>query len=314
APARYTDLLAAFHGAGFDAEAFQRQWLDRAGAPALALEQVSVTAQDDGFRLNLVIEQTQQAEAYNLRVPLYVQLEGEPQARRLFADLQGRVFEGRYDLPAKPLRVDLDPAWEVFRLLAPGERPPALGSMFGAPRQWLVLPGRADAAEQAAWRNLAETWARRFGNVEVVMDQELKALPEEEPVWLLGWENHWLDGVRPRFTGAGQRLLKDAVQVDAVVFSRDAQAVVLLDPDTRRGPLGFIGSQTASIPRLAAKLTHYGSYGRLAFDLPEVKNRLKENLPVSASPLSVTLVERPVALELPVAPPLADTVRAALPL
>ncbi|MEN8175865.1 MAG: M1 family aminopeptidase, partial [Pseudomonadota bacterium] len=33
APARYTDLLAAFHGAGFDAEAFQRQWLDRAGAP-----------------------------------------------------------------------------------------------------------------------------------------------------------------------------------------------------------------------------------------------------------------------------------------
>jgi hypothetical protein len=51
--------------------------------------------------------------------------------------------------------------------------------------------------------------------------------------------------------------------------------------------LGFIGAdQPDVIIALARKLPHYSSYGRLAFALPEVKNIIKQSLPVKVSPLS----------------------------
>jgi hypothetical protein len=67
----------------------------------------------------------------------------------------------------------------------------------------------------------------------------------------------------------------------------DRHAVVLLDADNRRTPLGFIGAQTPEvIAAMASKLPHYSSYGRLVFELPEVNNIIKQNLPVLNSPMS----------------------------
>jgi hypothetical protein len=83
------------------------------------------------------------------------------------------------------------------------------------------------------------------------------------------------------------------------------QAVVLLDPDNRRNALGFVGARgAAAVAALARKLTHYGSFGRLLFDLPAVDNRLREGLAVKHSPLSRQFGDAEVALRLPDAVPL----------
>jgi len=66
----------------------------------------------------------------------------------------------------------------------------------------------------------------------------------------------------------------------------DRHAVVLLDTDNRRAAMGFIGAQAPEvIASMARKLPHYSSYGLLVFELPEVNNIIKRNLPVLNSPM-----------------------------
>ena len=77
-------------------------------------------------------------------------------------DLAGARAERTIELPARPLRLAVDPAFDVFRRLDPREVPPALGGLFGAERVTLVLPERAREGAQAelaaAYRALAAAW------------------------------------------------------------------------------------------------------------------------------------------------------------
>jgi hypothetical protein len=242
-----------------------------------------------------------------------VTLEGEPEARRLDVTLTGRDATVRMDFAQRPLRVDVDPAFETFRRLSELERPSALGRLFGAPRQWLVVPSRASAQAQSAWKELAQAWAGRYRNVEIVEDT---APPETSPgdaVWLLGWENLLLENLRERFAGQNQRLDAAGAVVDGATYGSAEHAVVLLDPDNSRPALGFIGAEgVTEIRRLASKLTHYGSFGRLVFDRPGMENRVRDRLDVEISPLSVRF-EPAASLKLPPEPFLGDVAGLSLP-
>ena len=89
---------------------------------------------------------------------------------------------------------------------------------------------------------------------------------------------------------------------------------MLLDVDNARPPLGFIGVEdVTAIRRLAGKLTHYGSFGRMAFELPGLDNLRRDNLDVARSPLSRRFVDDVPELQLPAAPILAAKVEAGLP-
>ena len=89
--------------------------------------------------------EAQPGTLFPLRVPVAVTVEGEPTAQLFEVDLGGARAEGRpVTLSGRPLRVAVDPAFDVFRRLDPREVPPALGALFGAAKVTLVLPsGRA---------------------------------------------------------------------------------------------------------------------------------------------------------------------------
>lgn len=269
-------------------------WLDRAGAPALKITQLAVTPGADGQHvLQLRVRQTQPGPAYPLRVPVAVQLAGSPTVQRFDLVFSGREARLRQSFADAPLRVDIDPDYDVFRRLDAAERPASLASLFGARRQWLVLPAAAPAAARAAWQALAAGWARRYDNVEVVTDDALDALPGKGAVWLLGWDNRWRDTVAERLTGAGQRVDTDAVHVGDQTYPRADHTAVLLDADTARAPLGWIGADDpADIAALARKLPHYGSAGRLVFARGSAANLRQDALPVARSPLRRVLGER----------------------
>ncbi len=276
---------------GRPVEALSAAWLDQAGAPALVLEQVQAAPlAAGGYRLNLTARQRQDGPAYALRVPVVVQFaDGVPAQRTelVFADREAQL---QLQLPARPLRVDLDPGFDLFRLLDPTERPPTLGRLFGAAEQYLVVPTAVGAEERAAWQQLARAWAQRYGNVRILDDAELERLPPQAAVWLLGWDNLWLARVADRLQGKGQALLAAGIQVEGAVYDAPDHAVVLLDPDNGRAPLGFIGTAgLAQIQGLARKLPHYGSAGRLVFAAAGLANLRRDALPVSRSPLSRVL-------------------------
>ncbi len=291
------DLLGVFARHGLpDPDAFRHNWLDRLGAPTLALAR----AQVDGHHLSLHLQQTQAGAVYPMTVPVAVTLAGEQSARWMEVPMTGRETEVQWTFASRPLRVDVDPAFDLFRQLLPAERPNSLGRLFGSDEQLLVLPAKASPGEQAAWRELAQQWQRRYRNVRVIYDDAIDRLPEDAAVWLLGWDNRFVRESVARFTSAGQGLLADGAMVGDQLIDPQQQAVVMLDPDNGRPALGFIGARGAqAISLLARKLTHYAGFGRLVFDLPGVSNRLREGLVVVHSPLSRTFTDSPPNLRLP---------------
>ena len=287
-PASYVEVIETlFSGDKSARDAFIEQWLHRAGAPQLALGEVEVKPHGKGFRMRVEINQTQPNAPYRLQVPLEVHLSDSETAERKVIALTGRRTVISLDFTGRPEALTLDPTYDVFRLLDPTETPSSLGRLFGAQKQLLVLPTKVNQQQQKAWQNLATAWAQQYANVEVIEDSKLSELPANSAIWLLGWENRLLVTERTRFNSHNQQLTQKSVTINERQFNATNAAVVFLDPDNSRPPLGFIGAQDPEvITALARKLPHYSSYGRLVFDLPTVNNVIKQSLPVTTSPLT----------------------------
>jgi aminopeptidase N len=290
-PASYVNIIEMlFEGEKKDRDIFIDQWLNRAGAPQLDLGEVQINEQADGFRLILEVNQTQNTPPYTMQVPLEVQLANNKTPVHQMINLNGRRSVITLKFAQRPKVIKLDPTYDVFRLLDPAETPSSLGRLFGAKRQLLVLPTAVSKQQRQAWQKLAADWSAQYQNVELVDDGELSQIPSNAAVWLLGWENKLLKSHQVRLMAATQQLQPNAATINDQVLNAAEYAVVLLDPNNSHSPLGFIGAdQPEVIIALARKLPHYSSYGRLAFELPEVKNIIKQSLPVTVSPLAQEL-------------------------
>jgi aminopeptidase N len=290
-PASYVNIIEMlFEGEKKDRDIFIDQWLNRAGAPQLDLGEVQINEQADGFRLILEVNQTQNTPPYTMQVPLEVQLANNKTPVHQMINLNGRRSVITLKFAQRPKVIKLDPTYDVFRLLDPAETPSSLGRLFGAKRQLLVLPTAVSKQQRQAWQKLAADWSAQYQNVELVDDGELSQIPSNAAVWLLGWENKLLKSHQVRLNAATQQLQPNAATINDQVLNAAEYAVVLLDPNNSHSPLGFIGAdQPEVIIALARKLPHYSSYGRLAFELPEVKNIIKQSLPVTVSPLAQEL-------------------------
>jgi len=286
-----------------DYRQFIEQWLEQKGAPQISLDNVSVSKHLDGYTLSITISQQQPGPAYRMQIPLEVTLNGTTRPHRENIQLTAKSQQHILKLDRAPVSLTLDPDYDVFRLLHSSERPASLGRLFGAKKQLLVLPANNTAQQTEAWQRLAAAWADKYNNVEVIYDDDpgkiQKATSEGDAVWLLGWNNKRLEDHQQRFNtshkGAivspssktySQTLTGKKATIDKQALHADKHAIVLLDTDNSRSPMGFIGTDApAAIASIARKLTHYSSYGALAFELPGVNNVIKQHLPVLKSPM-----------------------------
>jgi len=295
--ADFGDLQAAFERvSGRDLSRFFHQWVRRRGAPVLELVgQGDVAAEGERFRLRIVLKQIQEGAPYQMDVPVAVTLEGTGEAALLSVPMDSSVLSTTIRLKARPVRVDVDPAFDLFRRLDRREIPPALSQAFGAGNAVFVLPSRAPETLLASYNTLAQTLRSSGpGQVQVTSDSSLSGLPPGSSVWVLGWENDLLQQVLPALgaygvrvdTGAGTVVLPDP---DGTVLNRWEDSVVL----TARHPLApdlavvwIAASDAAAHPGLARKLPHYHKYSYLSFKGAEPVNILKGRWPVTDSPLT----------------------------
>jgi len=308
------DEVAAALNPDGSGNAFAPLWLDAPGAPQIAIAGLDVTPDPaGGQRLDLQLQQTQPGAAYPLSVPVTVQL-ADGSRDDINLDFTGKAARLQKHYASAPIRVDVDPHFDVFRRLDAAEQPASLARLFGAQTQWLVLPSKASEEELTAWRAFADTWQQRFGNVRIVLDHDMASVPPDAPQWILGWPNRALAGARDRLTADGQRFEGQSIRLGEHRFDPATSAVALLDADNRRAPLGFIGAATLTdIAGLARKLPHYSTYGRLAFTAGSLNRRLAEALPVSHSPLSRVFGSVDPGAPAELRAPLADQVKVALP-
>ncbi|MCW9079317.1 MAG: hypothetical protein OQK74_09100, partial [Gammaproteobacteria bacterium] len=285
--------------AGTDEELAARfqTWLEREGAPRLNLDDVNISQTQNGYLVQLVLSQDQDPP-FVFDLPVAITLEGEDSARSI--RLRVDSLQNRFDLEfaQRPLRIDIDPEYDVLRYLDPSEQPPALNRLFGGD-SWLVIPTAAAPPMQDAWEDLAREWKKRYPGLRTITDMKARGLDPQANRILLGWDNQLLSTAMKAFELDDQALEPGRAVIGGRPYPAEAASVVLVGNDPQGVSTGFIGADNPqAIQSLARKLTHYGSYGRLVFDAETGRNLVKDSLSSRHSQLSRRLGEVPVPLRL----------------
>jgi len=287
--ASFSDLGRAMSAAaGEDLAWFFAEWVDRPGAPAIRIESAELVARGGSRALELTLAQTQGGEPYAVDVPVYLTLPSSPQAVRRTVHLDERRQRFALALEEAPVRLDVDPEYDVFRRVDPAELPPALSGAFGATRRVIVLPSTAPPELRLAYAALAESW--KTAGTEIVTDAELARVPPGKAVWLLGWENRLRHVVAEAISPYGGALGARELRVGETLLSRPTHSVVVAvrSPADAAQVVAFLAVDRASaLPGLGRKLPHYGKYSVLGFEGDEPANVAKETWPVLASPMAV---------------------------
>jgi hypothetical protein len=272
---------------------FFSQWVQRQGAPALRVSEAVVKAQGKRHLLTALIEQTQPGPAYSLQVPVAVQLEGQSDAWQTGLRLEQKQTRIEVELPARPLRLEVDPEFDVFRRLHRAEIPPSVSQAMGAERVLIVLPSQARPELRDAYRRLADSWqAGHREQVGIALDADLDVVPTDRAVWLFGWRNRFRDPLAHALAGYAFADRGDSVRIEGTTLERDKHAVVVMARQTSNPEqaLGWLASDDpAALPGLGRKLPHYGRSSYLAFAGEAPDNLLKGQWPVVGSPMAVQL-------------------------
>ncbi|ASP34564.1 M1 family metallopeptidase [Labrenzia sp. VG12] len=121
--AGWSDLQNAFEAtSGRDLAWFFDQWISQPGAPSIAVADVTTAREDDTYLTSLTVKQSE--PTYRLRLP--VDLETTAGVARHHAEIDGPSTTLRFETNDQPTRISLDPDFDLFRHLLPGESPPIL--------------------------------------------------------------------------------------------------------------------------------------------------------------------------------------------
>ncbi|MFB0506893.1 MAG: M20/M25/M40 family metallo-hydrolase, partial [Thermodesulfobacteriota bacterium] len=235
--------------------------------------------------------QVQPGAAYLLRIPVAVTMEGRERAYQTVVITRKKRLELEVRVPARPLRLDVDPEFDLFRRLDRDEIPPALTGAFGAKKMLIVLPAAATESLLQGYRELSES-LRQSGpdEVEVKLDTEVERLPPDRAVAILGWENLFQREIASALSGHDVTINGRGVRIGRSEIQRENHSVVLTarHPENEDLSLTWIASDLPeALPGLGRKLPHYHKYSYLGFEGEEPANVTKGRWPVLDSPMTV---------------------------
>ena len=284
--ASFNDIKASFETVtGKDLTPFFDQWLKRIGAPTLKLTDVNVKEKKEQYTLSFNIAQTQNEDVFDVNIPVVVYLENETTVTHEKINLSERKQEYSFNYSGKPLRVDIDPQFEIIRRLDRQEVPATLSQVFGSVNGVIILP--ASSKHLDAYTGLANMWketqAAQNKTLEIVKDSDIESLPNDKAVWVLGFDNKFADQVNifneydKSFDTETKRKIELLKKENAFVFAIP----------NNENTIGFVGANNdKTITRLSRTLLHYGKYGYLGFEGETATNVLKGSLPALNSPMN----------------------------
>jgi aminopeptidase N len=310
--ASFSDLAVAFSDeTGGDWIPFVEEWVSRAGAPEIEIHEARVEEGAPGeapWRVAVHLRQIQKSDPFPITVPVAVTIEGQEEPVWAESGSCGRDCIVEVPCPAKPLRVDVDPAFDVMRRLDALEVPPALSTIFGADDPLFVLPASASTEETEMWRQLATDWAQP-DEPRVILDSDLDVLPDS-PAWLLGWNNRFAGEIARRVADQGVLVETETVKLAGDSLSRTDNSLVLVARAAGRPEMavGWVAAAPiAAIPGLGRKLPHYTRYSYLGFRGDEPENIAKGMWQPLTSPMVRNLTDGEMpAFVLPPRDPLAE--------
>jgi len=292
--ASFADVEREFSSiAGSNLKAFFRQWVQQAGAPYLTINGVSVEEKGKTYKINFLLQQRQPEAAYQLDVPIVVYLKDRQEPYQTTVAVNGKNQKVSITVDQKPIAMDVDPAFDVFRRLDSGEIPPAISQGFGDDKPLLVLPAGEDTQRLQAYRKLAEQWQKQhLPDLEIISDNQLTALPSDRSIWIVGWENRFRETVISSLENYEVVVADDDVIVSQQRYNKDQHALLFSarHPQNSHKTLFWLScDNTTAIPGFARKLPHYAKYSYLVFTGDAPDNIVKGQWAVTDSPMRVIL-------------------------
>jgi len=280
---------------GKDLSAFFKQWIDRKGAPALSISNVS----SNGNKLHFTLKQTQNEGVFKVNIPVAIYTEGNNEVVWKSVAMTKKEQKYTFDLAQKPLRVEVDPQFNIMRRLDRKEVPSSLSQVFGETKSTIIVPANSKSKE--AYQKMAEIWKAtqesQGKSVAIINDIEIKNIPVDQSVWVLGYKNKFYDKelktiYKDSFNASNTEMISNLESSGALVYA-------IPNANNIAQSVGFVGANSdAAIAALTSKLLHYGKYGYLGFEGDGAKNVMKGSLPALDSPLSVKVNDGEVTAKL----------------
>jgi len=288
--ASYDDIRIAFESVtGKNLKPFFKQWIKRRGAPELKISNVKCDNKDKTeYRLSFRLSQIQKEDVFTLDIPVAVSFKDTIK----FINVKMNKKEQSYVLSFhnKPLLIQVDPRYNVFRRLNYLEIPPTLSKIYGSSNILVVLPSGANKKDFSAYLKLSERWNKK--NIEVILDKDITVLPSDKDIWIFGSKNLFENIIYKGIAVYDAEIKTDTVRFgQRVLDTKDNSFVISLrNPNNPKKTVNWLKVRTPeTIDTLANKLMHYGKYSYLAFQGKDVVNSAKGNWNAIQSPLMVKI-------------------------
>jgi aminopeptidase N len=267
-----------FRGIKLEGSSFFRPWVDRPGAPVLALKDVK--AEKDDGRWKVTGRLVQEKPHYELRVPLRLETDGKP------VDAVLPVFLGETPFvliaDSRPSRLVVDPEVDVFRRLDPSEIPPLINAVRGSGSLLAVAARGLRPEILEASGILLSSLGKEDSRVVREEDTPLSALAGHDVLYLgLPLGSGYLPPL-PRELS----ITPDRFTLEGVTYAGpgDALFAVLPHPsDKGRTAAVFLPLSAGAASLAGRKIPHYGKYSFLSFS--GGVNKGKGTWAVTASPV-----------------------------
>ncbi|MEN8223285.1 MAG: M20/M25/M40 family metallo-hydrolase [Acidobacteriota bacterium] len=288
--AEFSDFRRSFEAiSGKDLSEFFNQWIYKKGAPNIKIGNASVINKGKMFELKFEIIQTQSGTPYKLRLPAIVYLEGERDVKAFNFDMTKKSQSYEYTFNKKPLRIDIDPFFDVFRRLSDEEIPPSLSKVFGSKEVLIILSGDDKSGIHGSYKKLADNWASKKREIISIIDEkDIKELPSDKDVWLFGWNNKFRPVVENEIKGYSSSITEDKTLIGKKNIDSRKNSIILAvkNPANRSKVVVFLSADNnKALSGLGRKLPHYGKYSYLAFSGEEPSVNLKGQWESENSPL-----------------------------
>ena len=286
--ASYDDIRRAMEQvSAMDLKPFFNRWVLRKGAPELAISKIETDRYNNGYRLFITLKQVQPEDVFVLDVPLGVATEKGVEIPVVKMTRREQTFE--LNVEGKPLKLAVDPQYDLFRRLNPKEVPPAMSKALASKNNVIVLPSKTPKNKAGIYKYFAEKWQDADNDkYQVVYDNNLKSLPEGKTLWILGFENRFAKMADKELKHYNSSILNDSVVLEGKSYKKKGNDFIInvRNPEDETLNVVFIAIDNKNaVAGLVRKLPHYGKYGYLAFEGDEPVNIAKGQWPVLNSPL-----------------------------
>ncbi len=263
---------------------FFTQWIFRKGAPKIGVKLNMVYQVGENDYL-LSFNLTQEKPLYKLLIPVEIVTEKGKEFRKI--TFEDEEHEYQIILKNKPLKIIVDPDYDIFRKLYPEEIPPSISTIMGKEELYVYFSDRFKAKD-VYFDDLKSVFRGKDIFMVKTLDDALSKVLEGKCLIFLQNSSENLNSKIKNI------LLQDVDVKDGSIFLNSKpypimgskKAIVVFKNKLFKGVSSMLivdDGNEISFERVLNKIVHYGKYGYLIFD--GEKNILKGEWKTLKSPL-----------------------------